>query len=614
MDYESLIFGEKPSTPAERSDPNRLGKIIDFTLKDYLDTDDLVLCILEPLEVYKLNAAKYRVFVRARLDTENVKKVGVDFIKMIHEMFDADASISRSRYLYFGDATGEHEIFDAEDLLQIESPTSPLSEWQEALTEPLRWNYAVLDAANRHKIEEKFAIYREGQQKLMQCYFSGSELPKKKSFLYNLLIPAAFQGEEQYNRSKRALGAVFLVLLTTREVPSPLRELLFLRLSMSMYYYHSAEAIDKLIVESGMDRYQRILSMLEMPLANLTTALSEVERDAQELRAILLEPSRGLLAARNRIACFFREGEWLQTPDGGSIRIEHQPHQIEELRHAQWTLVYLLASIRGDKPKIQSSKEALAYEVVFFKEAKESSKSPFQGLALSIDRLLPEGLDSWCSGGLEKINDPVPLKEALASFKVNLFQVLKPDYNGSLTQNHIYTLLGIGERPSSVKVGEVCVVPQLFDPFSSFAHFLEFLGMLVEQHSDFRVFGGNAFNVQVEGCHCNGGSQKSKCFPTTKIVAPDASWINVGKGSRYEDITNLVQDLERMMTDNTTSKTLEVRQLGNFRSSFAYLFSRTNPRPSVHESNSELVCSWGHFEVRFAGKELIIKSLQMQSK
>ncbi len=610
MNYWSIIFGEGSSTRSGVQNEAPLYYIIDSTLKEYFE-NDLVLCILEPLEIHKLNDAQYRVFVRARLSTEQAQKIGSRFVDMIHELFTEDVSISQSKYLYFGDETGEHEIFDAEDRPTIFPPSADLSDWVEAHTAPLRWHYTTLDASPKGAIDGKFQRYRDAQTNLIAEFFPDSGGGKTEGYLYNLLVPAAFQGADTHSRSKRALGAIFLVVLTKRPIPPALRELLFLRLSLFMYYYHSAEAIDKLIVESGLDRYQRILNMLEMPLTNLTTALSEVERDAQELRAILFEPSRGLLAARHRISDLFKEGEWIQTPDGGSIRVEHQPDQIPDSRHAQWTLAYLLASIRGDKPKIKSAKEALAYELVFFRDARRANESPYQGLAKSLNRFLPGEFDEWCGNGWQKIEDIESLKEVLGTFKQHLFHILKPDYGKGLTLNNIHTLLGIGLRPSSPKAGSVCVVPRLNEPFSSFAHLLEFLGMLVEQHPDFRQHGGEAFEVSVAGCSCLNNSKKSNCFPIVTIAAPSSNWIDAGgKTSAYKDYQAVADDFNRMIDDKSALQSRELRQLGNFRGSFAYLFNRTDPKPKLSTNNECLICGWERFQIRFQGKDLILATVQ----
>jgi len=611
MNYRSIIFGDESAARASASEAPRLYEVVDSTLKDYLD--DLALCILEPLEIHKLNDGQYRVFVRSRLTEDKSKVIGVKFVELIQTLFtQEEASISRSKYLYFGnETTGEHGIFDAEDQLSFKPSSSPLSNWVEARTEPLRWNYATLDATPKAGIDEKFLRYRRSQAGLTDEFFSESQSNAVDGYLYNLLIPAAFQGAMKHSRSKRALGAIFLVLLIKRKIPQAVRELLFLRLSLFMYYYHSAEAIDKLIVESGMDRYQRILGMLEKPLSNLTTALTEVERDAQELRAVLFEPSRGLLAARHRIAVFFKEGEMLQTPNGGWVPIAHQPEQIRDPQHAQWTLAYLLASIRGDKPKIPSPQEALIFELVFFRNALQSNENPYQGLAQSLDRLLTDGLNGWCLDIQARTMNLDLLKNELASFKENLFQILKPDYQHSLTRNHIYTLLGIGQAPSSARDGAACVMPGLCDPFSSFAHLLEFLGMLAEQHPEFKSADGRAkFGVTIAGCTCNNQDSQSgrlNCSPIATISAPSIPWIDPGdQNPFYKDYSAVGADFTRMIADTSLQQSRELGQLGNFRGSFAYLFNRTNPKPDVCATVDALSCKWARFQIQFCGKNLIL--------
>lgn len=609
MDYKSVILGNAAET-SDQEDEHPLRRVIDSTLVDFLG-NDLVFCLLEPLEIYKLDDAKYRVHVRSRLGEEESKSIGADFVAMIHKLFDDETvSISQSEYLYFGSSaeSGEkHKIFEAEDEVQFSCPSAPLTDWLEAKTDPLRWSYAALDPAGPAEIQGKFERYRRAQvSDLLEKYFPATA-HVEQGFLYNLLVPAAFQGKKEHSRSKRALGAVFLVVLSKRSIPDEVRERLFMRLSLCMYYFHSAEAIDKLIVESGMDRYRSILGMLESPLIQLTSALSEVERDAQELRAILFEPSRGLMAARHRLAEYFKEGLWIQTPDGGSFSVRHQPSDIRSLRDAQWTLAFLLSAIRGEKPKILSSKEALAFELVFFREGSKNPESPYHGLSNAVARFFPGGLEKWCSEGWAKVDDLSAITSVLSSFKENLFSVLKPDFDSSLTVSHVYMLLGIGKEPTA-RQGASCVVPKLSEPFSSFAHLVEFLGMLIEQHAGSRDHSGLDFVVEIEGCSCNGGKAKAKCKPQATISSELGSWIVVGESSRFKTYDELAGCLRLLISEKKARGSRDITQMGNFIGCFAYLFERCSEVEAVLTESDLLAIRWQRFEILFKDRKLMLRA------
>ncbi len=57
-----------------------------------------------------------------------------------------------------------------------------------------------------------------------------------------------------------------------------------------------------------LDKYHKMLALLMNPLENLTQALEEMQADAQNLRAVLYEPSNAIFAAAPRVTKYFTEG------------------------------------------------------------------------------------------------------------------------------------------------------------------------------------------------------------------------------------------------------------------------------------------------------------------
>lgn len=604
MDYWSLLGGERA-----KSAPPSITDVIDSVLSPYWNQIDL--CVVEPLEIYKLDRGQYHVLVKGNLADDQCDSAGKSFINMVHELFTGtNASISRSRLLYFGESHNEaHQIFSSCDPFNYPYPKLNANpRWVTAQTEPLRWSYADLLDSELSAVEEKFSLYRKAQIERWLPGVWGIDENGSNGFLYNLLIPAAFQGDLKHERARRALGAVFIVIVSRNKIDQQVVESLFLRVSLFMYYYHSAEAIDSLIIQTGMDRYQKMLLMLQAPLNNLTSSLQEMERDAQELRAVLYEPVRGLLAARRRIAEYFRGGEWLSTPGGGFV-IAHKPADIADLAQAQWTLAHLLAGVRGDRPRLVSAKESLAYEVAFFSAALEDEKHQFHEFSHAVNRLGDCGINRMVRNGMAALDNLAELVGFISAFKLNLFTILKPDYSWPLTTGHLHSLISAplptGRDADNART--TCIVSLHNTPFVSYAHFIEFLGLMFSQHSDCKARGMSSFEVDCIGCEgCCSRSHGGVISTTFKAHA--SPWI---VPDELSNVVDLLQQMNRAKAQTTPflSGDFSDRQYGDFVSCFSYLFRRSiTPAESINGIEGGVRISWKMFELEFNETRFTISS------
>ena len=77
-------------------------------------------------------------------------------------------------------------------------------------------------------------------------------------------------------------------------------------------------------------KYKQMMELLSSPLRNLTEALATMQRDTQQLRAILYEPSKTIFESYQRISVLFEEGNTVYISDSIQIVITHNPSYYDD--------------------------------------------------------------------------------------------------------------------------------------------------------------------------------------------------------------------------------------------------------------------------------------------
>lgn len=75
----------------------------------------------------------------------------------------------------------------------------------------------------------------------------------------------------------------------------------------------------------GLRKYQQMVDLLAAPLANVTNALSTMQRDTQELRAVLYEPAKAIFESHSRISDLFKEDQEIHVSPDIRFIAAHQP-------------------------------------------------------------------------------------------------------------------------------------------------------------------------------------------------------------------------------------------------------------------------------------------------
>lgn len=129
-------------------------------------------------------------------------------------------------------------------------------------------------------------------------------------------------------------------------------------------YIHDVARIDELV------KHKQMLDLLQKPLRAISNALSTMQSESQELRAILFEPEEALFSSHAAITPFFKEGfpfpldaHWAKDRD---LIVKHTPSQYKE-EDAKLLLACLLCAIFGELDRIKS----LPHRDLVLKEAAE---------------------------------------------------------------------------------------------------------------------------------------------------------------------------------------------------------------------------------------------------
>ena len=76
---------------------------------------------------------------------------------------------------------------------------------------------------------------------------------------------------------------------------------------------------------ANLRKYEQMLDLLASPLGNITDALATMQRDTQELRAVLYEPARAIFESHTRLNELFKEGQQIRISPDICIIAAHEP-------------------------------------------------------------------------------------------------------------------------------------------------------------------------------------------------------------------------------------------------------------------------------------------------
>lgn len=77
------------------------------------------------------------------------------------------------------------------------------------------------------------------------------------------------------------------------------------------------------------ERYRQMLELLAAPLGNLSNALGEMQRDTQELRAVLYDPAKALFESGPRLRDLFEPNRLIRISDEIHIETSHNPEKYQ---------------------------------------------------------------------------------------------------------------------------------------------------------------------------------------------------------------------------------------------------------------------------------------------
>jgi hypothetical protein len=81
--------------------------------------------------------------------------------------------------------------------------------------------------------------------------------------------------------------------------------------------------LERELRERDQQKFRLMIERLQTPLESLTTAFSTMERDTQELRAVLYDPAKALFKCHGRLADLFSEDNPIQASKSVMIRAAH---------------------------------------------------------------------------------------------------------------------------------------------------------------------------------------------------------------------------------------------------------------------------------------------------
>lgn len=104
----------------------------------------------------------------------------------------------------------------------------------------------------------------------------------------------------------------------------------------------------------SLTKYQQMMQQLQDPLRRISSAISEMQSDTQELRAVLYEPEEALFASYSLIELYFRGGKPIKFAEANlqPIPIKHSPDQYTEDREIRLVSAVLFCAVFGEDQKL----------------------------------------------------------------------------------------------------------------------------------------------------------------------------------------------------------------------------------------------------------------------
>ena len=246
--------------------------------------------------------------------------------------------------------------------------------------------------------------------------------------------------------------ALFITFSTTHDIEAHKAEIIpHLRVRLTQWlghnFYSKAQAqlfeANNRAVE--LKKQAEMLRVLQRPLIRVSEALSAMQSDTQELRAILFEPDEALFASHAEIAPFFIEGEFHGFKQAGisALPIHHTPDDYlkGDSMNLQYIFAGVLCAIFGnldDLKRSRGKRQLIANSIDILSEAEAGAST--KQMADNLKWLLIEGNSKLCVSKeptfSDMLNAAVGADEkrkavviALRNVKNALFAPFKPDTN-----------------------------------------------------------------------------------------------------------------------------------------------------------------------------------------
>lgn len=315
------------------------------------------------------------------------------------------------------------------------------------------------------------------------------------------------------------------------------------------------------------ESYNKMLSLLEAPLARITESLTKTQIDSQRLRSILYAPTRSIFSAQSSIAELFEEGAFINNPDSTIIATPHKPELIKDINKtdAVWILAHALARFRGQvELEEKTAIKALRSEVCQIKSNILDEHNPLSEFAKAILYLLD--INSFDNNEIMKLTDITKTIDYLNKIKERLFTPFKIDERKNPIRIPILKALLPKVKLEKNYENIIPVIAKDANPFLTQGHLLEFLSTFVAQHINKK---GKEFNLRMV---VNAKKSGDIYTPVTLRFISTMDWIENDKKS---DFMTFFEEL----SEAAENKLIKEGEYGNFHLPFVTLIRR-HPNPS----------------------------------
>jgi hypothetical protein len=171
------------------------------------------------------------------------------------------------------------------------------------------------------------------------------------------------------------------------------------------------------------EKAEQLIHLMQRPLVELSNALDGMQRDTQELKSILYEPSEALFSSYSRISHLFEQGRRVELSEHLQVVVQHSADQYRSNEELRAVLCYVICCCYG-KDKQLSRSESLssltlaAVSILSDLQQQQSLKSITRGIRFLTGMVDLSGLMSC---------ERAKLVSLLESFKDALFTPFKLD-------------------------------------------------------------------------------------------------------------------------------------------------------------------------------------------